>query len=255
MFSFVLRRGIFALWLYCLISFIKSGILNFYLENYNDALVYTVVLIDVIFISSIVFLFICALRLGEQFLYFIKASGGKGRFPLLFHFFTFNKSFRALCLYMRLTVLKAMWLIYYLFPCGVCFGITFYLYSNGNLLPSVFYILIIGSSVLLSFCIFMWRMTFSRYNAAAYYVCLNSEITPKAAIKKSVYFTDGFLRESVLFESSFFGWFLSCLAIVPLVYVLPYFKIARALYVVESLSLRAYPKINTKYAIDYLRLK
>ncbi len=229
--------------------------MSFYLENYNDAFVYTVVSIDIIFVSSIVFLFICALRLGEQFLYFIKASGGRGRFLLLFHFFTFKKSFKALCLYIKLTVLKITWLLYYLFPCAVCYGITFYLYSYGNLLTSVFYILIIGSSVLLSFCVFMWRATFSRYNAAPYYVSLNPEITTKAAIKKSVYFTDGFLRESVLFEGSFFAWFFSCVAVVPVIYVLPYFKLSKALFVVEALSKSPYPKTNSGFAINYLKLK
>lgn len=255
LFSFVVRRGAFALLIYCFVSLFKSGVLNFYLENYNDAFVYSIVIFDMFFVSLTILLFISSLKLGEQFLYFIKASGGKGRLGLLFHFFTFKRSFRALCLYTKLTVLKIGWLIYFLFPCIVCYGIAYYLYSKGNLLPVVFYILIIGSSVLLSFCIFMWRIAFSRYNAAPYYVCLNADITPEKAIKKSVFFTDGVLRESVFLESSFLGWFLSCIAIIPFVYVLPYFKISKASFVVESLSLKAYPEAQNKYAINYLELK
>ncbi len=253
--SFIIRRGIFALWFYCLVSLFKNGFLDFYFDNYNDVFVYAIVLFDVIFVTGVLFLFICSLKLGEQFLYFIKASGGRGRLNLLFRFFTFSRSFRAFSLYIRLTALKMLWLLYFLFPCAVCYGITFYLYNYGSILPVVFYILTAGSSILLSFCILMWRVTFFRYNAAPYYVCLNPKITPKEAIRKSIYFTDGLLRESVLFESSFFGWFLSCIGIIPLIYVLPYFKISKALFVVEGLSLKAYPKINTKYAINYLRLK
>ncbi len=255
LFSFIIRRGVFALGFYCLFSMIKNGVLEYYLDNFNDALVFGLVIFDTIFVIMVLMLFVSALRLGEQFLYFIKASGGKGRFSLLFHFFTFEKSFRAFLLYMKLTVLKVTWLIYFLFPCVVCYGITFYLYSYGNLLPAVFYILIIGSSVLLSFCVFMWRVTFFRYNAAPYYICLNRDITPKAAIQKSIHFTDGVLRESVLLESSFLGWFLSCGVLFPFVYVIPYFKIAKALFVVESMSLKAYPKTNTRYAINYIGLK
>lgn len=255
LFSFLIRRGTLALWLYCLVQILKSGLLDFYLENFNDAFVYLVVTIDIIFVTSILFLFICVLKLGEQFIYFTKASGGKGRFLLLFHFFTFGGSFRAFSLYFKLTLLKFGWLVYYLFPCAVCYGITFYLYSMGNILPVVFYVLISGSSLLLSFCVFMWRVTFSRYNAAPYYVCLNRDITSKEAIIKSIKFTDGVLRETVLLESSFFPWFLSCGAIVPVVYVIPYFKISKALFVVESLSLKAYPKIKTSYAINYMGLK
>ncbi len=255
LFSFFVRRGIFALWGYCLIALFKSGILSFYLENYNDAFVYTVVVFDVFFVTAIIFLFICALKLGEQFLYFIKASGGKGRTGLLFHFFTFKGSFRALSLYLKLTVLKVAWLLFFLLPSVVCYGITYYLYSSGGISAPVFYILITGSSLLLSLCIFMWRITFSRYNAAPYYVCLNRDITPKEAIKKSIHFTDGVLRESVLLESSFFGWFLSCITVVPFVYVLPYFKISKALFVIDALSFRAYPKLKSKYAINFLSLK
>lgn len=255
LFSFVARRGSFAIWLYCVVNLIKSGILNSYLDNYNDALVYSVVIFDIAFVTSILFLFICALKLGEQFLYFIKASGGKGRTGLLFSFFTFEKSLRAFSLYLRLTLLKSAWLLYFLLHCIVCYGLAFYLYSRGNLLPIVFYIMLAGASLLLSFCIFMWRVAFFRYNAAPYYVCLNREISPEDAIKKSINYTDGFLRESVLLESSFFGWFLSCGFVLPVVYVLPFFRISKALFVVESLSMKAYPERKTNYAINYLKLK
>ena len=255
LFSFVARRGSFAIWLYCIVNLFKSDILQSYLDNYNDVLVYSVVVFDTAFVTAILFLFICALKLGEQFLYFIKASGGKGRTGLLFNFFTFEKSFRAFSLYLRLTLLKSAWLLYFLLPCVVCYGLTFYLFSRGNLLPIVFYIMLAGASVLLSYCIFMWRVAFFRYNAAPYYVCLNRDISPKDAIKKSITLTDGFLRESVLLESSFFGWFLSCVFLFPIAYVLPYFRISKALFVVESLSYQAYPEAKTSYAINYLRLK
>ena len=253
--SFVVRRGAFAIWLYCIVNLFKSGILNSYLDSYNDALVYSVVVFDIAFVTAVLFLFICALKAGEQFLYFIKASGGKGRTGLVFSFFTFKKSFRAFSLYFRLTFLKFGWLLYFLLPCIVTYGLTFYLYSQGNLLPVVFYIMLAGSSLLLSFCIFMWRVAFFRYNAAPYYFCLNSEISAKDTIRKSIKFTDGFLRNSVLLESSFFGWFLSCGFVFPLAYVVPYFKISKALFVVESLSLRAYMQTKERYSINYLKLK
>ena len=254
-FSFIIRRGTFAIWLYCIVNLFKGGMLSSYLENYNPVLVYSLILFDIAFVTAMLFLFICALKLGEQFLYFIKASGGKGRIGLLFSFFTFEKSFRAFSLYFRLTFLKFSWLLYFLLPCVVCYGLTFYLYTNGNLLPIVFYIMLAGSSLLLSYCIFMWRVAFFRYNVAPYYVCLNRDISTKDAIKKSINYTDGVLRESVFLESSFFGWFLSCGFILPFVYVIPYFKISKALFVVESLSLMAYPETKMKYAINYIGLK
>lgn len=255
LFSFLVRRGSFAIWFYCILNVFRSGILNTYLDEYNDVLVYVVITFDIIAVTSILFLFISSLKLGEQFLYFIKASGGSGRTGLLFKFFTFEKSYRAFLLYFRLTFLKSAWLLYFLLPCIITYGLTIYLYSMGRLLPIVFYIMLAGSSLLLSYCVFMWRVAFFRYNAAPYYYCLNREMSVKSAIKKSIAFTDGFLRESVLMESSFFGWLLSCSFVFPLVYVIPYFKLSKALFVVESLSLQAYPKSKITYAINYLKLK
>lgn len=254
-FSFIVRRGILAIWFYCVVNGIKSGILNAYLESYNDALVYAVVVFDVVFVTFMLCLFVCALKMGEQFLYFIKASGGKGRTGLLFSFFTFEKSIRAFVLYLRLSALKLGWLTYFLLPCVVSFGMTFYLYSRGSLLPLVFYVMLVGSSVLLSFGLFMWRVAFFRYNAAPYYLCLNRALCTRDAIKKSIKYTDGFLRESVLLDSSFFAWFLSCVTIIPLAYVIPYFRISKALFVVESLSSQAFPETKEKYAINYLKLE
>lgn len=255
LFSFVFRRGSLAIWFYCVVNLFKSGILNIYLESYNNVLVYSVVIFDVLFVSVILFLFISALRLGEQFLYFIKASGGKGRTGLLFSFFTFSRSFRALTFYFKLTILKFGWLLYFLLPCAVSYGVSFYLYSQGNLLPVVYYIMLAGSSLLLSFCLFMWRVAFFRFNAAPYYFCLNSSLTSDEAIKKSIKYTDGFLRESVLFDSSFFAWFLSCVTIIPVAYVIPYFRLSKALFVVESLSRQTFPQAKEKYAINYLKLE
>lgn len=253
--SLLLRWGTRALLFYTVYTFFESGVLMYFLENYNDWLVYSVTAMCIVTVFFVLFLFISAVRLGEQFLYFTKAEGGKGRFLLLFHFCTFKRSLRAFSLYFKLGLLKCGWLFYYLLPSLVCYGITFYLYSYGNILPSVFYILIAGGSALSAFSLFMWRVTFFRYNAAPYYVCLNREITPKKAVKKSIHFTDGYLRESVLLESSFFGWFLSCITVFPIVYVLPYFKISKALFVSESLNSHMYSQEKSKYAINYIGLK
>ena len=101
----------------------------------------------------------------------------------------------------------------------------------------------------------MWRVTFFRYNAAAYYICLNNRISHRDEINKSVRFTDGFLKEYALTESSFLGWFLSCIFIVPAVYVLPYFRVTKALFVAESVSMKSASETKTDYAINYLRIK
>lgn len=252
--SFALRWGTFILLLYSVAELLKSGIIDNYLENYGPMFVYTVIFADLAFLGAVLVLFISAIRLGEQFLYFIKASGGRGRFLLLFHFCTFKRSIKAFVLYFRLFLFKFVWLIYYMFPCVLCYGLTAYLYFQESLLPAVFYILIAGSSLLFSYCLFMWRITSYRYSAAAYYISLKPHISVKEAIRKSICFTDGFLREYALEEGSFFGWLLSCVLIIPAIYVIPYFKVSKALFTVESISIKNCMPYKSDYAITYLSL-
>lgn len=74
-FGFAVRAGTFSLWLYCLVSIFKSGIINSYLENYNGILVYSLVITDIIFVTAVLLLFISAVRLGSSSFILLKQMG------------------------------------------------------------------------------------------------------------------------------------------------------------------------------------
>lgn len=236
MVSEILRWGLTFLVTFGIYRLTKTAFIFDFKNNILDTIFYIFGFILAFFVCVAVTTFAAAVRMGEQFIFFSRAEGAKGRFALLFHFCTFKKSIRALSFYLKLNILKFGWLVYYLLPPTICIGIIFYLYNYAHLSFGVFMILTVGTSALISLSLFMWRTTVFRYSAAPYYMCLNPKMSPKSAINKSIRFTDGYLREGVLLESSFLGWIASCVTIIPIFYVIPYCRLCRAVAVSQYLA-------------------
>lgn len=214
---------------------------------------------EVSFVSVIIYLWLffltafvsSGIKMGEQFIYFTRAQGSKGSVRLLFKYATPKKAFRALKFYTTLNFYKALWLLYFLFPCALCVLCDIYVYSAYSLSSVMHIVLSVSISLLLSISLVMWRAAVARYSAAVYYFCLDPHMKVKDAIKKSIRFTDGFLTEYVLLEYSFLGWILSCILVVPLFYVIPYVKLSRCVFVSEMLTQKA-RTTQSKGSITYL---
>lgn len=252
LFGFVLRWSVLSLNLISLALFIRSDFLDFLFRTYNDVLIITlsVVLFSAIFILSA--MFISAIKLGEQFLYFTRAQGSRGRFLLLFKYLKPRKAARAFTLYSELVLLKLFWFIYFLLPFGICVGCIGYIYTLPTLPQGIYTVLWAGASSLLALSIVMWRLSTLRYSAAPYYVCLNHQLPPSQAIKKSIRFTDGKLAEGVLLEYSFTGWFLSCIFIIPIFYVVPKFKLSKCIFITDTVFSSVRSEQNS-YTISYIK--
>lgn len=205
---------------------------------------------EVAFVSVLIYLwlfFLIALvssgiKLGEQFLYFTRAQGSKGSLKLIFKYTAPKKAFRALRFYTTVNFYKFMWLLYFLLPCALCVGCDIYVYNYFSYPPIIHMILAVSISLLFSVCFVMWRISSARYSAAAYYFCLDPSMKVGDAIKKSIRFTDGFLAESVLLEYSLAGWILSCVFAAPIIYVVPYVKLCKCVFVTEMLLEKANPQ-------------
>lgn len=203
-----------------------------------------------VLISLLSLLFISGVKSGEQFVYFIRADGGKGRFLLLFKFLSPLNSLKATLFYLKINGLKIFWLLYFLLPSLICGGCSYYLYSTAVISESVSFTLLAGTSALLGLSLVVWRIAVVRYSAAPYYFCLDDKKRINRAIKKSIQFTDGSLGDGVVLEYSFVGWILSCIFIVPFLYVLPYIKLCKAIYTVEAVQDRKLCK--GRYAVNIL---
>ncbi len=249
--SFCLRWGRLILTIAGIFIFLKSPLFEKLTSQYGVKEVSFVCVLIYTWFFFLTALVSAGFKMGEQFIYFTRAQGSKGSWRLLFKYATPKKAFRALKFYTTVNFYKTLWLLYFLFPCALCVLCDIYVYTAYNLSSVMHIILSVSISLLLSISIVMWRAAVARYSAAAYYFCLNPQMKVKDAIKKSIRFTDGFLTEYVLLEYSFLGWILSCLLVIPLVYVIPYVKLSRCVFVSEMLLEKPRTKENS-VPISYL---
>jgi hypothetical protein len=232
--------------------FLRSAFFNTLLLRYNHSLIYTLTAIVYCFSFYLMISTIASIRLGERFIYYTRAEGGRGQLRLLFRFMGPKKSFRSLKLYSTLLILKSMWLLYLMLPPVICGACILYLYVFGKLSPAVLVILLTGEALLFAISIVMWRVCSIRYDGAVYYFCLG-DISVRKAIKKSIRHTDGTLSDGVVLEYSLLGWILSCILIIPIIYCVPYIKLCRATFVTEAVSRRVASK--SKFAISFMSCK
>ncbi len=249
--SFCLRWGRLALTVTGIFIFLKSSLFASLTSQYGVtevALVSAIIYLWLFFLTALVS---SGIKMGEQFIYFTRAQGSRGSLRLLFKYATPKKALRAFRFYTALNFYKALWLLYFLFPCSLCVLCDIYVYSAYSLSSVMHIILSVSISLLLSISLVMWRAAVARYSAAVYYFCLNPHMKVKDAIKKSIRFTDGFLTEYVLLEYSLLGWILSCALVVPLFYVLPYVKLSRCVFISEMLLEKPRTKADS-FPVSYL---
>ncbi len=247
--SFILRYGVLVCCGYGFFSIYKSALFKFLESNYNYVLVWFIFSLFSVTLTFLILSFVSSIRLGELFAYFTRANGGNGRFIHLFKFLSPACSIKALVFFLRYTTTKLLWWLYFLFPGIICCVSGYFLYENTGINNTVSVILSTGFSIILAISFVVSKMCALRYSAAPYYICLNENTTINDAIKKSILLMDGFLSDGVLLEYSMAGWFLSCIFVLPLFYVVPYTKLVRCVYVTDVVFSKATSK--AKYPINY----
>lgn len=63
-----------------------------------------------------------------------------------------------------------------------------------------------------------------RYSKAVFYLACYRNFSPLDAIRESVRKTQGICGDILLFKLGFLPWFLLCIAVLPALYVIPYYK-------------------------------
>ncbi|HCC35839.1 MAG TPA: hypothetical protein DEQ02_09525 [Ruminococcaceae bacterium] len=81
-----------------------------------------------------------------------------------------------------------------------------------------------------------------KYYMAGYILANDDEISPSGAIKKSIKMTKGTKGSYFILMLSFIGWWLLCIFILPMMYVMPYTGAANAHY--AHYVMREYAKKN-----------
>ncbi len=68
------------------------------------------------------------------------------------------------------------------------------------------------------------------YSMCTYIYVDGDHTEPMEVINASKSMTNGYKSDLFVFYLSFLGWFLLCLFIIPIIYVIPYFEVSRAMY-------------------------
>lgn len=181
-------------------------------------------------ISLILFVLITApARLRLEIRYFMLARGIKNS-ALKTDFSELKKS---VFFYPFLFCLKTFW--FAAFEAIPVFGtVLLYIYISGNSLSvkaSVTFL--IGIAVLAVTGFGFYSVFIQRYSKAAFYLVSYKDFSPLDAIRESVRKTHGDWCGILLFKLGFFPWFLLCAGVVPMLFVIPYYKQSLTIYFLE----------------------
>ncbi len=128
----------------------------------------------------------------------------------------------ALCVYTFF--LKLFWLAVFEFV-PLCGAFVFVSYAENRAVSlKAAYAVFAGIAVLAVIGIFFWLVFIQRYSKSMFYLACYKDLTAAEAIGESVRKTRGRLGEIFLFKFSFAPWLLLCAAVVPALFVIPYYK-------------------------------
>ncbi len=181
-------------------------------------------------VSLVLFVFITSpVRLRLETKHFMLARGMKNQ-KVKTGFSGFIKS---LTFYPLLFCLKALWFaVFEAIP--VSCAIMLYLYlSEKSLSAKAAATFLICIAVIAVAGLGFYFVIIQRYSKAAFYLVCYEDFSALDAIEESVRKTRGHLCEILFFKLGFLPWFLLCIGIVPMLFVIPYYKQSLALYFIN----------------------
>lgn len=174
------------------------------------------------------------LFLGYKSWYYRSCGGENDNLLQLFTYFSsFKLYFRAFFYSIGLFIRKVFWLTFFSLPGAGLIGVlSYYAYYLKALTDHTSQILA-GAGICFGCFLLLagWLMLavfFQRYALAPYYLAEGRG--PHAAFRKSVSATNGSVAKLFFFKLSFFGWWILCLLVLPVLYVNPYRNTAFAIY-------------------------
>lgn len=228
--SFALRWGSIIGYVFLVYQFVFGSFLEYFsVENNIFLLGGGIIILSIL--GLLVLQFSSAVKLGECSVYSQKSKYNRCKIRGLFCFFSPEKSIKALILYVKLNALKILWFSFFMTPCIMFYLVIFYVRTFVTESDFLFYTMVFLASVMFSFSLFMWRASLGRYALAPLLVCKNTDLKSSVAINRSIEETDGYLVENVILENSLLGWLLSCIFVIPIIYVVPYWKLCKIQFI------------------------
>ena len=181
----------------------------------------------------VLMLIISALRLGEQYIFFLRAAGKQPKTKYLFRFFTPEKALAAFRLYVKINLCRLGWLVLFMFPGSLVLTAGAFLYINGAGFGTLC-ALLAGCAALFSVGAFFFTGSLIRTGAAALFLFADPSAGTAAAIKKSTAVTDGAVYSCCILKATLAGWALLIFLPGGIFYSLPYIKLTNAVFAFET---------------------
>ncbi len=132
---------------------------------------------------------------------------------------------------------KLFWFIIFNIPALIVIAATVFYAVNIGIAENIFSVLVILSSALLLCGGFFTFVFIQRYFLVPYFIFKNPQTKIKEAVKNSTFLMNDLCFKTALFKLSFIPWFLSCVFILPIFYVIPYYKTSCSFFAKECNSL------------------
>lgn len=144
------------------------------------------------------------------------------------------------------------WSALYLSPCSVVTLSAAYCLRKGEYTNTTLLILAVSSLILFAMGISFLYVTLKRYSMCNAVIFSGEQKDSLKIIEKSIEIMDGQMIRYAFYCLSFAGWVLSCLLIIPAVYVLPYKKMSSYSFYNSLTRVKKAKQRNEKPIVFYI---
>lgn len=206
-------------------------------------------------VSSVVISYLlwkCACLVKEKF-FFMKISQKKVTLLKSLR----SISFKQYVMFWKVSVLRALlsvsWSAVYFSPCLVVFALLIYSYRYENYGMNVNLTLFISSVLLFLVGATHFFVTLKRYSMCEAIILKDKQKNPLKIIADSISVMENHSIEYSFYCVSFIGWVLSCVFIIPLLYVLPFVNMSKWCYAEYLLKPKTQTENSEKPIIFYIQ--
>lgn len=178
-----------------------------------------------------------AMRFGSDRYMLKKAENVHADSRDIFFYFRLSEIIPLFAVNARLMLIRLVLFIFVNIPTGICLSLLYFI-SEMNSSAAVVSIIAIGTALFLLSGIYFYLRLSSSLFLTKYYYIKGEYINFRHLISASFSAMKGRSNELFLLRVSFFGWFLSCVLLLPAGYVWGYYNQTLAAYANEIMKLQ-----------------
>lgn len=191
----------------------------------------------VILICSCIFalMLYSSASVGEQAFYTGRMRQKRNSLKRFFFWFRPEKSFKAFKVKSLIFILKSLWSIVLLLPFTAIASFILSVAFSGGIEVYLLLSLSCGAVILLIIGLIFRFIIIQRYFLAEYLIAENPSLEPLQCILQSKNLLEGHIFRIIKFKLSFLPLFISCILLLPAIFVYPHYKQSRTLVAKELL--------------------